>query len=529
MTVDAPHTDHDLVLVVDFGAQYAQLIARRVREARVYSEIVPHTMPVADMLARNPKAIVLSGGPSSVYAEGAPGIDTSLFTAGTPVFGMCYGFQLMAQGLGGTVAHTGAREYGRTPVSVDAPGTLLADIPVAHNVWMSHGDSVSAAPEGFSVLASTAGTPVAAFEDVDRGLAGVQWHPEVLHTEHGQQVLEHFLHDIAGCRQTWTMLNIVEEQVATIREQIGEGRAICALSGGVDSAVAAAIVQRAIGDRLTCVYVDHGMMRLGETEQVRADFEAVFSDLDVVDAADQFLGALEGVHDPEEKRKIIGREFIRTFEAAEVRVFGGASVDTAYLVQGTLYPDVVESGGGAGTSNIKSHHNVGGLPDDLNFELVEPLRTLFKDEVRLVGEQLGLPQHDGLAPALPRPRPRHPDHRRGHPRAPRPAPPGRRHRPRGAHPRRPRPRHLADARRPPRRRPLGRRPGRRPHLRPPRRHPPGHLRGRDDRRLGAAALRRARADLHPDHQRGGRDQPGDAGRHQQAARHHRVGVAAIAV
>jgi GMP synthase (glutamine-hydrolysing) len=388
--------EHDLVLVVDFGAQYAQLIARRVREARVYSEIVPHSMPVADMLARGPKAIILSGGPSSVYAEGAPGIDDTVFTAGVPVFGMCYGFQLMAKGLGGEVAHTGAREYGRTPVTISEGGTLLADLPVTHNVWMSHGDSVAAAPEGFTVLASTTDTPVAAFEDTARGLAGVQWHPEVLHSEHGQQVLEHFLHEIAGCRQTWTMVNIVEEQVERIREQVGErGRAICALSGGVDSAVAAAIVQRAIGDRLTCVYVDHGMMRKGETEQVRRDFEEVFDALDVVDAADQFLGALAGVHDPEEKRKIIGREFIRTFEAAEVRVFGSLAPedrgDTAYLVQGTLYPDVVESGGGAGASTIKSHHNVGGLPEDLQFELIEPLRTLFKDEVRAVGEQLGLP------------------------------------------------------------------------------------------------------------------------------------------
>ncbi len=389
---DAP--DHDLVLVVDFGAQYAQLIARRVREAKVYSEIVPHSMPVEEMLARKPQAIVLSGGPSSVYAEGAPGIDSGVFTAGVPVFGMCYGFQLMARGLGGEVAHTGAREYGRTRVSVSESGTLLADLPIEHTVWMSHGDSVTAAPEGFDVLAATAVTPVAAFEDVGRGLAGVQWHPEVLHTEHGQRVLEHFLLEIAGCRPTWTMLNIIEEQVERIREQVGDGRALCALSGGVDSAVAAAIVERAIGDRLTCVYVDHGMMRLGETEQVRRDFEAVFSQLDVVDASDQFLGALAGVEEPEEKRRIIGREFIRTFEAAEVRVFGDLDADegaTAYLVQGTLYPDVVESGGGAGTSTIKSHHNVGGLPDDLRFELIEPLRTLFKDEVRAVGEQLGLP------------------------------------------------------------------------------------------------------------------------------------------
>ncbi|MDT0187785.1 glutamine-hydrolyzing GMP synthase [Microbacterium sp. ARD31] len=388
--------EHDLVLVVDFGAQYAQLIARRVREARVYSEIVPHTMPVADMLARNPKAIILSGGPSSVYAEGAPGIDDHVFTAGVPVFGMCYGFQLMAAGMGGEVAHTGAREYGRTPVTVSEPGTLLQGIPAEHRVWMSHGDSVAKAPEGFTVLASTEDTPVAAFEDVGRGLAGVQWHPEVLHSEHGQKVLEHFLHHIAGARQTWTMLNIAEEQIERVRDQIGDsGLAICGLSGGVDSAVAAAIVQRAIGDRLHCVFVDHGLLREGEAEQVERDFVAATGvNLHVYDARDTFLAALSGVSDPEEKRKIIGREFIRAFEAAEVEVLGEAADQgekVGFLVQGTLYPDVVESGGGAGTSNIKSHHNVGGLPEDLEFELVEPLRTLFKDEVRLVGEQLGLP------------------------------------------------------------------------------------------------------------------------------------------
>ncbi|MDZ5664186.1 glutamine-hydrolyzing GMP synthase [Nocardioides sp. S-58] len=388
--------EHDLVLVVDFGAQYAQLIARRVREARVYSEIVPHTMPVADMLARKPKAIILSGGPSSVYADGAPGIDDTVFTAGVPVFGMCYGFQLMAQGLGGEVAHTGVREYGRTPVSVSEPGTLLEGIPVEHKVWMSHGDSVAAAPDGFTVLASTEGTPVAAFEDVGRGLAGVQWHPEVLHSEHGQKVLEHFLHHIAGARQTWTMLNIAEEQIERVREQVGDtGLAICGLSGGVDSAVAAAIVQRAIGDRLHCVFVDHGLLREGEAEQVERDFVAATGvNLHVHDARETFLAALAGVTDPEEKRKIIGREFIRAFEAAEVQVLGEAAEQgekVGFLVQGTLYPDVVESGGGAGTSNIKSHHNVGGLPEDLEFALVEPLRTLFKDEVRLVGEQLGLP------------------------------------------------------------------------------------------------------------------------------------------
>jgi GMP synthase (glutamine-hydrolysing) len=390
-------TDHDLVLVVDFGAQYAQLIARRVREAKVYSEIVPHTMPLAEMLARNPAAIVLSGGPSSVYAPGAPHVDPDLFEAGVPVFGMCYGFQAMAQVLGGEVARTGISEYGRTPVHVTSAGTLLADIPAEHRVWMSHGDSVRRAPDGFEVLAATTATPVAAFEHTGRRLAGVQWHPEVLHTEHGQKVLEHFLLRIAGCRPTWTMVNIVEEQIERIREQIGEsGRAICGLSGGVDSAVAAAVVQRAIGERLTCVFVDHGLLRKGEAEQVERDFVAATGvDLHVVDAEKRFLDALAGVSDPEEKRKIIGREFIRVFEAAEADVLAKAVAEegskVAYLVQGTLYPDVVESGGGAGTSNIKSHHNVGGLPDDLEFELVEPLRTLFKDEVRLVGEQLGLP------------------------------------------------------------------------------------------------------------------------------------------
>ena len=394
-------TDHDLVLGVAFGAQYAPLRARRVREARVYSEIVPHTMPVAEMLAKKPKAIVLSGGPSSVYAPGAPHVEPGLFEAEVPVFGMCYGFQAMAQVLGGEVARTGISEFGRTPVTVTTPGTLLDGLPAAHRVWMSHGDSVQRAPEGFTVLASTTATPVAAFEHVGRRLAGVQWHPEVMHSEHGQQVLEHFLIDIAGCRPTWTMVNIVEEQVERIREQIGEdGLAICALSGGVDSAVAAAVVQRAIGDRLTCVYVDHGLMRKGETEQIERDFVAATgADLVVVDAEKQFLDALAGVIDPEEKRKIIGREFIRVFEAAEAdilapKIAAGSHAEgakMAYLVQGTLYPDVVESGGGAGTSNIKSHHNVGGLPDDLEFELVEPLRTLFKDEVRLVGEQLGLP------------------------------------------------------------------------------------------------------------------------------------------
>lgn len=380
---------------MDFGAQYAQLIARRVREANIYSEVVPNSASVEEIKAKNPAALVLSGGPSSVYEDGAPVLKPELLELGIPVFGICYGFQAMTQALGGTVAATGAREYGRTEITVSG-GVLHEGLEEKHNAWMSHGDSVTKAPEGFEVTATSAGAPVAAFECLTKHMAGVQYHPEVMHSDHGQKVLTRFLTEVAGLEQNWTADNIADQLIEQVREQVGpDGRAICGLSGGVDSAVAAALVQRAIGDRLTCVFVDHGLLRAGEREQVEHDFvESTGAKLVTVDEREAFLNKLAGVTEPEAKRKAIGAEFIRSFERAVAGVLADAPANSTvdFLVQGTLYPDVVESGGGDGTANIKSHHNVGGLPDDVEFTLVEPLRLLFKDEVRAVGRELGLPE-----------------------------------------------------------------------------------------------------------------------------------------
>ena len=379
------------VLVVDFGAQYAQLIARRVREANVFSEIVPSSITAAEVTAKAPSAIILSGGPSSVYADNAPTVDAAIFSLGIPVFGICYGFQAMAAALGGVVSRTGKSEFGRTETTVQPSSKLFAGLPAQQKVWMSHGDAVTQAPAGFTVSAVTEDTPIAAFEDATGKLAGVQFHPEVLHSEHGQAILHNWLVNIAKCDATWTTANIAETEIAKAKKIIGDKRVICGLSGGVDSAVAAAIIQKAVGSQLTCVFVDHGLLRKGEAEQVERDFVASTGvQLVVIDAKEQFLNALKDVTDPEEKRKIIGREFIRSFEVAARDIAAGGDVE--FLVQGTLYPDVVESGGGTGTANIKSHHNVGGLPDDLQFTLIEPLRTLFKDEVRHVGLELGLPE-----------------------------------------------------------------------------------------------------------------------------------------
>lgn len=392
------------VLVVDFGAQYAQLIARRVREAGVYSELVPHSMPVDEILAKDPKAIILSGGPASVFEPGAPTIDTKVFESGVPVLGICYGFQVMAYELGGKVDKAALGEYGKTSATIDDAAGILADSPAEQTTWMSHGVAVEQAPAGFEVLAHTEGAPVAAMADESRKLYGVQWHPEVKHSPLGQKLIENFLHRCAALPNDWDASSIIEDQVKKIREQVGDAEVICGLSGGVDSAVAAALVHKAIGDQLTCVFVDHGLLRKGEVEQVKHDFVAATGiRLITVDAADDFLDALAGVSEPERKRKIIGEKFIRTFEKAQRQVLeeaGARGKEVKFLVQGTLYPDVVESGGGDGAANIKSHHNVGGLPEDIKFQLIEPLRTLFKDEVRAIGTELVCPtKSSGVSPS----------------------------------------------------------------------------------------------------------------------------------
>ena len=390
----------DTVLVVDFGAQYAQLIARRVRELKVYSEIVPHRITAAEVAAKRPSAIILSGGPKSVHVDGAPALDPAIYELGIPILGICYGVQLIAQQLGGTVGRGSRGEYGRAKATRVGESGLLAGTPAEQDVWMSHFDAVTELPSGFVCTASTPEAPVAAMESADRKVWGVQWHPEVVHSPFGMQVLQNFLHDLAGCQPTWTMASIIDEQVERVRAEVGTGRVICALSGGVDSAVAAALVHRAIGHQLVCIYVDTGLMRLNESDQVVETFKRNLGiELIHVSAGERYFAKLSGVTDPEQKRKIIGELFVRIFEEHT----GGLS-DAEYLVQGTLYPDVIESGGSDGTASvIKSHHNVGGLPDDMTLKLVEPLRALFKDEVRRLGSELGLPDEIVLRQPFPGP------------------------------------------------------------------------------------------------------------------------------
>lgn len=382
-----PAAARELALVLDFGGQYSQLIARRVRECGVYAEMVPSSTPIDEVRKRNPKALILSGGPASVYEPGAPRFPAELLDLGIPLLGICYGMQAMVQALGGRVEAAETGEFGRTDLNViEGGGRLLAGLPAEQSCWMSHRDAVFEPPSGFTALASTPGSPVAACESPEQGLFGIQFHPEVVHTPYGTEILTRFLREIAGFEERWSPDSVIREQIAAIQAQVGEGKVLCALSGGVDSSVAAMLVHRAVGDRLTCVYVDHGLMRLNESEQVVAAFEEFGIRLIRVDAEQRFLDRLAGVDEPERKRKIIGEEFIRVFEEEARRI-----EDVAYLVQGTLYSDVIESGGSDGAATIKSHHNVGGLPEEFDFELVEPLRMLFKDEVRAVGTELGLP------------------------------------------------------------------------------------------------------------------------------------------